>query len=580
MIRIFRTSQIHSLRGAFLLARHLEDCCGQSASKCHVATTPDCGQDSHDILSKQFTVKILQTRSWRESKRVLNAMERWRFIPTVVHYGAALKVCSRNRQCKAALSLLDEMFLEKNTPPNLICYNTALSACANAGQHRAAVRLLDKMESRCVIPNVVSFNSAMQACIKAAQPKRLWEIHKQMRQKGVEPDLVTYTTIINASGWQQALDILNELQQREDLEPDVVCYSAILRKLLRSRQHETALKLLAGLHDKGVMLDRITYNMVINSCPSLLAMRLLRDMESRGIVPDSRSYTAAIRGSGSSNKQAVSRDTLISANVGEEQDDSALPVDLINEMESRGVYPDVVTYNAALSVYGRQGDTNMVLELLRRMQKSEVQPDQITFTTAIKSCFEGHRFSDAFALLCESQQERFLPNFAARSVNKWDLHGLSLATSCMVLSHGFLSMVFGQNASNCRGRDVWIITGKGEGGQSKTILRYRVPQFLEAAGLEVSNMQGDSGTIMIRRKSIDRWFKTFDHENTKQLQNVFEKDQRCWSVSDFEILGGFLKTTARRIAHPTWLAPNERKLWDKRWFSAKVEMTGRLKSVS
>ena len=85
-------------------------------------------------------------------------------------------------------------------------------------------------------------------------------------------------------------------------------------------------------------------------------------------------------------------------------------LELLTEMQTRGLKPDVITFNAAISACERGGQWEHALELLTEMQTQGVTPDVITFGSAISACEQGGQWERALSLLKEMQTQGVEPD--------------------------------------------------------------------------------------------------------------------------------------------------------------------------
>ena len=147
-----------------------------------------------------------------------------------------------------------------------------------------------------------------------------------------------------------------------------------------------------------------------------------------------------------------------------------------NTTATQAPQPNVVSYNAILSapnMHGRQA-----LRLLRKIQRdrsnsSNIQPNDITYKSVLEACVRSRCYSDALHLLpkvCGKTVTR--PSMRAdSSALFWDLHNLSLATSCMLVSAALLAVV--QPSQRPRR---WKFDWPRRRGCSPTITNPPVPQ--------------------------------------------------------------------------------------------------------
>ena len=90
---------------------------------------------------------------------------------------------------------------------------------------------------------------------------------------------------------------------------------------------------------------------------------------------------------------------------------------LLSQMEKRGLNPDVISYSAAISSCRKGYQWEKALQLLAQMESRKIKPDLVTYGAAISACEKGHqwkcavlKFSFSFATLnffffsCEQMQ--------------------------------------------------------------------------------------------------------------------------------------------------------------------------------
>lgn len=84
---------------------------------------------------------------------------------------------------------------------------------------------------------------------------------------------------------------------------------------------------------------------------------------------------------------------------------------LLRQMDSLGLPPSTIAYNAALRCVGKGGKWKTSLSLLRRMQQEEdgVPPaNTLSYNAAISACKESKRWRGALELLGELEEHRAL----------------------------------------------------------------------------------------------------------------------------------------------------------------------------
>jgi pentatricopeptide repeat domain-containing protein 1 len=70
-------------------------------------------------------------------------------------------------------------------------------------------------------------------------------------------------------------------------------------------------------------------------------------------------------------------------------------------MRTKGVKPDVITYNASISACEKGGQWEKALQLLEEMRAKGVEPDVILYSASISACEKGGQWEKALQLLEE-----------------------------------------------------------------------------------------------------------------------------------------------------------------------------------
>jgi len=119
------------------------------------------------------------------------------------------------------------------------------------------------------------------------------------------------------------------------------------------------------------------------------SIELYEEMQSRGIQPDVTTFT-----------------TLIS--IFGKNGDMQRSIKSFEEMQSRGIQPDVTTFNTLIDIFGKSGDIQRSIELYEEMQSRGIQPDVTTFTTLIEAFGRGNKIEQSLKLF-EEVRERLTP---------------------------------------------------------------------------------------------------------------------------------------------------------------------------
>jgi pentatricopeptide repeat protein len=244
--------------------------------------------------------------------------------------------------------------------PDTVCYNIAIAAAEKIGGYEAlnmALELFDRMidplttgkgKSKLVaskdtgrpLRNEITYNTMMSVLCNEGQNDRAFQLLAQMQNVGLRPDKYTYTVLIKAC----------------DKEDDVQ-------------------ELLYAMRERGIQSDVVTYNTIIKLlCSKRLltqATKIVTEMESRGIAPDSRTYGTLMSG-------------LLDA--GKANSCLALFESACANSRAGSLTENVHLYTTAISAASVLGNHERALDLVTRMTACGVKPTLQTLTAVMGAC--------------------------------------------------------------------------------------------------------------------------------------------------------------------------------------------------
>jgi len=101
---------------------------------------------------------------------------------------------------------------------------------------------------------------------------------------------------------EEAMEVFSEMQsaaESERVEPDVICYSALIKAFCDRQDLERALSLLEDLLDKGHMPDEILFNHLLAGCAAKphvqLGEKILADMVAHNIKPTTATFSTMLK---------------------------------------------------------------------------------------------------------------------------------------------------------------------------------------------------------------------------------------------------------------------------------------------
>lgn len=349
---------------------------------------------------------VIETfQSMKESKKIVLDQKAYSII---------LKAYAEAGELGSSLELLEKM--EVDCPPNMYCYSAVISGCAKAGQWEASFEVLRTMKAKNVEPNVICYGATMDACNKAGEWERTLKLFDGLIAENKKIDAVLCNSAIRACAIgrrvDQAIGILRLMQNKLPSSVTVNIYNSVLHAHARTGQWRKALDVLKEMKESSTVdPDVYSYTALIGSCKvsdtaddtdetysgptkdqetyierSSLAFELLNEMKTIGLQPNVVTYTNLI---GVLSNEGHWPQALI----------------LLDEMHSDArLKPTVVTYGAVLSSLRRNWPRS--LELLSLMEEvHNVSPNAFCFNAVLSSLENGRRWKEALVLL-ESMKER------------------------------------------------------------------------------------------------------------------------------------------------------------------------------
>jgi len=343
---------------------------------------PDAVSFSNAILA------CAKGRQWNLAVDLFNSMSKFQARPNVICLNAALNACAEDGQISTAMQLLSKAELVFGIQPDLVTFNTLLNVVANSAalplgnpHWQVANELLARMTALDIKPDVTSFSSAILSC-RRGNPReclKAFDFLDAMSSHGVTPNSYSLGATISCLGhggeWQRALELLDRMEQDYGVAPDTIVCNAALSALERSGQWQASRDLLLAMKKgkrgfgKGSTPDLTSYASVVSAHA--------RAGEWEGALKFSR------QAGSSSNNEVSSRSTGVQR--------------FVDERWKRGV--EAIGYTAAIKAC--RSDWQKALAVLEEMQTAGVRPDRVAFNAAISACAEGGQWARALQLMEE-----------------------------------------------------------------------------------------------------------------------------------------------------------------------------------
>ena len=294
----------------------------------------------------------------------------WPF-PDEVSYNVYLKAVPLDR-AMVVLTQMMEQGIAKTAS-----FNTLISAYCNQGRPNEATQVLEKLMKSSedhpdVKPDKMSFSPIIRILGKRGMPQQAEMLFDSMRARGIVPDMIAWSSVIHAWSDSKRTEALERvallLQNMEmDVVPDTAVYNSVMLALANAGNR--------GPDAEGLLSRMTVEPNVITYSTCLLAWKnspdlpeavergeaLLQDMQSRGLKPN-----------------VVVLSTLISLYAREGMAERAEEV--LEQIEK----PNILTYTAVLNAWAKSGRDVALSRAFELLDRMEAQPNVTTFNTIIK----------------------------------------------------------------------------------------------------------------------------------------------------------------------------------------------------
>lgn len=329
----------------------------------------------------------------------------------------------------------EAVFKKLGDQTSALMLNLLLLTCVNQGQTtRAAdfVKQAHALQAESPIVDIVSYNTIMKGFVQAGTPKLCFACLREMLEHKLEPDDITFGTLLDAciadNDMNAAQEIVGLLTGRARPMDTVMC-TLFIKGLVRAGCVPQALELYEEMKNReGQRPDVITYSVLIKALVDQhdleRALRLLQDLMSNGHKPDDIILTHLLEGCRHASNHALGKK-------------------LFEDMVQGGVKPSEFTLVTMLKLHGRCGAHKEAYDLVASWEQLHgSKPSVIHYTCIISGCLRTKNYDQAWAayeLMCEkgviadeTAVSTVLPGLVA--AQQWD-RALRVARSALKGSH-------------------------------------------------------------------------------------------------------------------------------------------------
>ncbi|CAO1627328.1 unnamed protein product [Parajaminaea phylloscopi] len=183
-------------------------------------------------------------------------------------------------------------------------FQTAIRGYGKGGDLPAAERTLDQMEDVGLGPDLLSYHQMIMAYVRRLDAPGAIRIWRRLHDSGLEADPVAFEMMVrlfaNRGDLGSALALLDVLEERQ-IPPSQKIVGILMGILTRAGEYDRAVKLFekfaaSEASNSNVHLwNALLQIQVTRAVPLAMVMRTLRDMETAGVVFNSRTYALAMQ---------------------------------------------------------------------------------------------------------------------------------------------------------------------------------------------------------------------------------------------------------------------------------------------
>lgn len=276
---------------------------------------------------------------------------------------------------------------------------TRISQYTKCGQGEKALKIYEELRDCGVRPNSYIFVAALKACTSLHDLEAGKQVHSHVVECGFKLDAFVGTTLVDfyvkCGSLVDARRVFEQISQR-----DVVCWNAIILGYAQLKEGEVALELYKRMRQEDVVPDDRTFVAALKACSSLAALNEGAETSRRKeCLEQARAIQSHIVASGSGLTKFVG--TMLVDVYGK----FGSVVDARHTFD-RMSRRDVVSWNALISAYAQAQKGAEALNLYAQMQQEGFLPDDRTFVFALKACasiLSGKERNRADAILVKKQ---------------------------------------------------------------------------------------------------------------------------------------------------------------------------------
>ncbi|KAJ4866679.1 Pentatricopeptide repeat-containing protein [Raphanus sativus] len=198
-------------------------------------------------------------------------------VPTATTYNMLIDAYCKSGKVEDGFKVKEEMERE-GIVPNVETYNCLIGGLCRNGNMEAAKKLFDQLSSK-GLPDLVTYHILMDGyCRKGETRKAAMLLREGITKMGLKPRHLTYNILMEGyckeGNLKGAGNVRIQMEKERRLRMNVASYNVLLQGYSQKGKMEEANRLLNEMLEKGLIPNRITYEIV------------KAEMVDKGFVPD------------------------------------------------------------------------------------------------------------------------------------------------------------------------------------------------------------------------------------------------------------------------------------------------------
>uniref|UniRef100_A0A2P2IYJ0 Pentatricopeptide repeat-containing protein At2g26790 n=1 Tax=Rhizophora mucronata TaxID=61149 RepID=A0A2P2IYJ0_RHIMU len=355
-----------------------------------------------------------------DAVKLLEEMKENGLNPDVITYNILADGFSRNGHTHMVLNLLHYMEAQ-GLKPNTVTHNMIIEGFCIGGKVEDAEIFLDNLEDKCL----ENYSALVSGYCEANQTDEAFELFIRLSKQGhiiKENSCLKLLSNLCMEGDNHKALFLLETMLALEVNPYKIMYSKVIGALCRAGEMKKAQHIFDIMVSSGV-IDLVTYTMMINGYCRVNCLRegydLLQDMENRGIKPDVITYTVLLDSCLKQSSDSMKRKEKISKAFW-------------REMKDMDIQVDVICYTVLIDSHCKANNIKEALSLFDDMIDRGIQPDTVTYTALLSGYCRVGDIDKAVLLFSEMLHKGILPDDHTFSTLR---HGVLKARRVTLVAH-------------------------------------------------------------------------------------------------------------------------------------------------